>query len=266
MRDRRGSAHGTGLGGFVSALENLPSTPKLFSVDDERTSGLAENLARVRRRLTEACQAAGRAPGDVTLVGITKTYPADDVVRLSGLGLIDVGENRDQEASAKAAAVRAAGVRARWHFVGQLQRNKCRSVAGYADAVHSVDSVRLAEALAEAALRVRDGRPLDVLVQVSLDGDPDRGGAAEEVLAVADAVAKAELLRLRGVMAVAPLGARPDGAFARLAEISAGLQAAHPGADRISAGMSGDLEAAVRHGSTHVRVGTALLGNRPVLR
>jgi pyridoxal phosphate enzyme (YggS family) len=235
-------------------------------VDDERTRELADNLALVRRRLTGACEAAGRAPGDVTLVGITKTYPAADVVRLGGLGLADVGENRDQEASAKAAAVREAGTDVRWHFVGQLQRNKCRSVAGYADVVHSVDSVRLAEALADAALRVRDGRPLEVLVQVSLDGDPHRGGADDEVLAVADAVAKSELLRLRGVMAVAPLGAEPDGAFARLAEISAGLRTAHPGADRISAGMSGDLEAAVRHGSTHVRVGTALLGNRPALR
>jgi pyridoxal phosphate enzyme (YggS family) len=231
-------------------------------MDDARTEEISHNLAAVRRRIALACAAAGRAPDEVTLVAVTKTYPASDVERLAALGVTDVGENRDQEAAPKAAAVKAD---VRWHFVGHLQRNKCRSVVGYADVVHSVDSVRLAEALADAAGKERD-RPLEVLVQVSLDGDPARGGVDNDVAAVADAVAGADLLVLKGVMAVAPVEADPDGAFARLAEISARIRATHPGADRISAGMSGDLEAAVRHGSTHVRVGSALLGNRPALR
>jgi pyridoxal phosphate enzyme (YggS family) len=231
-------------------------------MDDARTEEISHNLAAVRRRIESACAAAGRAADEVTLVAVTKTYPARDVERLAALGVTDVGENRDQEAAPKAAAVHAD---VRWHFVGHLQRNKCRSVVGYADVVHSVDSVRLAEALADAARKERD-RPLEVLVQVSLDGDPARGGADDDVAAVADAVAGADLLVLKGVMAVAPLEADPDGAFARLAEIAARIRATHPGADRISAGMSGDLEAAVRHGSTLVRVGSALLGNRPALR
>ena len=161
----------------------------------------------------------------------------------------------------------------RWHFVGQLQRNKCRSVVGYADVVHSVDSVRLAEALADAAQRLRD-RPLDVLVQVSIDGDPRRGGAlaapdaepGRALSQVAAAVAARPALRLAGVMAVAPLDWQPADAFGRLAEIAAALRAEHPAATVVSAGMSEDLEAAIAYGATHVRVGSALLGKRPDLR
>jgi pyridoxal phosphate enzyme (YggS family) len=180
-----------------------------------------------------------------------------DVALLRDLGVGDVGENRDQEARAKAAAVPDV----RWHFVGQLQRNKCRSVAAYADVVHSVDRPELVAALAAGAHRA--GRLIDVLVQVGLDDDAGRGGArVEDVPSLADAVAGADGLRLGGVMAVAPLAADPDAAFARLAEVAARLQATHPRADAISAGMSGDLEAAIRYGATHVRVGTALLGGR----
>ncbi len=151
-----------------------------------------------------------------------------------------------------------------WHFVGHLQRNKCRSVVEYAAVVHSVDSLRLARALGEAADRA--GRPIGVLVQVSLDGDPGRGGATTEVAAIADHVAGVAALDLKGVMAVAPTDWEPDAAFARLRAVSEELRASHPLAVWISAGMSGDLESAINHGSTHVRVGTALLGNRPPLR
>ena len=239
---------------------------------DSREVELAANLATVRERIAAACAAAGRPSDEVTLVAVTKTYPAADVVRLAALGVPDIGENRDQEAAPKAAEVAAAGARVRWHFVGRLQRNKARSVAGYADLVHSVDSVRLARALAEAA-RERPA-PLGVLVQVSLDGDASRGGAVPDgpqdvdvdVDRVADAVAEAGSLALRGVMAVAPMGWEPAAAFARLAEVAQRLRQRYPEAVVISAGMSGDLEAAVEYGATHVRIGAALLGNRAPLR
>ncbi len=249
-----------------------------------RREELAEGLDRLRTRIAAACHRAGRDPGEVTLIAVTKTYPASDVLHLVGLGATDIGENRDREAAAKAAEVAGAGVRVRWHFIGTLQRNKCRSVVRYADMVHSVDSVRLARALGEAASRYRD-RPLDVLLQVSLDGDSERGGAVpvwdadtDTALAVraavpvdrhldrvAEAVTAEPQLRLRGVMAVAPIGWHPDNAFGRLAETMARLRLDYPTLDIMSAGMSADLEEAVAHGATHVRVGGALLGNRPPL-
>jgi pyridoxal phosphate enzyme (YggS family) len=234
-----------------------------------RRDELAASLDEVRRRIGRACTTAGRDPGSVTLVAVTKTYPASDVQLLAGLGVTDVGENKDQEAAAKAAAVDDP---LRWHFVGQLQRNKAKSVVTYADVVESVDSLRLAGALSTAAARLRD-RPLDVLVQVSIDGDPARGGAVadyadtdRDLWRVAEAVAGAEGLRLSGVMAVAPRGWEPDRAFEVLAGLAARLRADFPGAVDISAGMSGDLEQAIQYGATHVRIGTSLLGMRNTLR
>ncbi|MFI7574205.1 YggS family pyridoxal phosphate-dependent enzyme [Micromonospora sp. NPDC049497] len=242
------------------------------SVRPDRRAEIAAGLARVRSRIADACAAAGRDRTGVTLIAVTKTYPAGDVVALTGLGVTDVGENRDQEAAPKAAEVAAAGVEARWHFIGQLQRNKAKSVVRYADVVHSVDSVRLARALDAASGSVRD-RPLDVLVQVSIDGDAARGGAVPDAAdpdtglpAVAESVAGADGLRLAGLMAVAPLGWEAERAFARLAEVAEAFRAAHPHATALSAGMSGDLEIAIRYGATHVRVGSALLGMRPTLR
>ena len=233
--------------------------------DPGRRAQLAANLAQVRERIDRACAAAGRPPADVTLTAVTKTYPASDVVLLAGLGVTDAGENKDQEAAAKAAEVQAAGVRLRWHFVGQLQRNKAKSVARYADVVESVDSVRLAAALDKAA--AGRGTPLEALIQISIDGDPARGGVVEDDLwRVSDAVASSDSLTLGGVMAVAPLGWDPDRAFERLAALAGRLVERHPGATTVSAGMSGDLEAAVRHGATHVRIGTSLLGMRNSLR
>ncbi|MFV2110896.1 YggS family pyridoxal phosphate-dependent enzyme [Micromonospora sp. LOL_025] len=242
------------------------------TVRPDRRAEIAAGLGRVRSRIADACAAAGRDDSEVTMIAVTKTYPAGDVVALAGLGVVDMGENRDQEASAKSAEVAAAGVTPRWHFIGQLQRNKARSVVRYADVVHSVDSVRLARALDAASAAARD-RPLDVLLQVSIDGDAARGGALPDSAdpgagldAVAEAVAGAEALRLAGLMAVAPLGWEPERAFARLAEVAAGFRTVHPGATALSAGMSGDLEIAIRYGATHVRVGSALLGMRPTLR
>ena len=238
----------------------------------ERGAEIAASLAEVRARIGAACRAAGRSPDEVTLIAITKTFPATDIRLLSSLGVRDVGENRDQEAAPKAAECADLRDLLTWHFVGQLQTNKAASVARYADVVHSVDRLRLVTALGAAARKA--GRTLTCLVQVSLDGDPARGGAvAEQVPAIADRVAGEAGLELGGVMAVAPQGAGPQGAgsqgigalaaFERLAEIASGVRAAHPGAVMISAGMSGDLEDAIRAGATHVRVGTALLGGRP---
>ncbi|MFR9777680.1 YggS family pyridoxal phosphate-dependent enzyme [Micromonospora sp. MS34] len=242
------------------------------TVRPDRRAELAAGLARVHARIADACAAAGRDRGEVTLVAVTKTYPAADVVALAGLGVTDVGENRDQEAAPKAAEAAAAGATPRWHFIGQLQRNKCRSVVRYADVVQSVDSVRLAGALDAAAAGARD-RPLDVLVQVSIDGDPARGGALPDSAdpdrgldPVAGAVAGAGALRLGGLMAVAPLGWEPERAFARLAEVAQRFCDRFPEATALSAGMSGDLEIAIGYGATHVRVGSALLGMRPTLR
>ena len=230
-----------------------------------RREELAASLAEVRARIARACADAGRPADEVTLVAVTKTYPASDVVLLAGLGVTDVGENRDQEAATKAAEVKAAGAAPRWHFIGQLQRNKAKSVIGYADVVESVDSVRLATALDRAAA----GRPapLEVLVQVSIDGDPERGGAAgDDIWRISDLVAASAALRLGGVMAVAPQEWDPDRAFEQLAELTGRLVVTHPEATTVSAGMSGDLEAAIRHGATHVRIGTSLLGMRNPLR
>jgi PLP dependent protein len=241
------------------------------ALDDERRAELVGSLGAVRARIVDACIAAGRDQRSVTLIAVTKTYPARDVVALADLGVTDIGESRDQEASAKVAEV--AQLRAgepadqrrsplRWHFVGRLQSRKARSVASYADAVHSVDRPELVEQLARGVERAERPR-LDVFVQVSLDGDPARGGVpASGVLALADDVAARRELRLCGVMAVAPMAADPGAAFDDLAATAERLRGAHPDAVSISAGMSSDLEAAISRGSTHVRVGTALLGRR----
>ena len=234
----------------------------------DRAAELAANLAEVRARIDAACTAAGRDPGDVTLIVVTKTWPSDDVRRLAELGVRDVGENRDQEAAPKARDTADCGLR--WHFVGQLQTNKAASVARYADVVHSVDRPSLVAALDKGAAKA--GRRIGCLIEVDLDeGQPGRGGVAPDgVAALAEAIAAAEHLDLLGVMAVAPLA--PDDqraasaeAFARLASISADLRRDHPEATLISAGMSEDLEEAVAAGATHLRVGSAVLGTRPRL-
>ncbi len=231
----------------------------------DRRAEIAGNLAAVRERIAAACVAAGRSPDSVTLIAVTKTYPASDVAHLVSLGVLDIGENRDQEAAPKALAV----PEARWHFIGQLQRNKAKSVVTYAHTVHSVDSVELAHTLADQAAKRRTEAqgPLDALVQVSLDDDPARGGAAgDEFLSVAEAIAGSGSLRLMGIMAVAPLGEDPQIAFARLERYITLLRGDHPNATVVSAGMSDDLVEAIANGATHVRIGSALLGKRQALR
>lgn len=235
----------------------------------DRSEELAENLAAVRARIAAACAAAGRQPAEIRLLAVTKTFPAADVALMADLGLADFAENRDQEAARKAAELRELrpdqGVR--WTMVGRLQRNKARSVAGWADEVQSVDSTRLADALHQAT-RVSLDRgnrvaSLDVLVQASIDGDTDRGGCPlADLPGLSDHIGGLEALRLRGVMAVAPLGMPPEQAFDALAKAAERLRTDHPSATCLSAGMSGDLEQAITYGSTCVRVGTALFGGR----
>lgn len=233
------------------------------SAPGARREELAANLREVRARIDAACDAAGRPRDAVELIVVTKTYPASDVRLLAELGVRQVGENRDQEAAPKAEA--CADLDLTWHYIGQLQTNKARSVASYADVVHSVDRARLVDALASGA--ARHERELTCLIQVSLDGDASRGGALPADLpALADAIAEAPRLRLGGLMAVAPLGAEPGRAFEALAEMSTRLREAHPTATMVSAGMSNDLEQAVEAGATHVRIGTAVLGVRRLLR
>ncbi len=227
-----------------------------------RRAELALRLAQVRQRMAKACEAAGRDVSELTLIAVTKTKPASDIRLLSELGVTDIGENRDAEAAPKAAECADLGLEnLTWHFIGQLQTNKCASVARYASVVHSVDRPRLISALGKAARRA--GRTIECLVEVSLDGDPARGGAiAEQVPALAEALAAEEGLVLGGVMAIAPLSMPPADAFARLLVSAAAVREVRPGATVISAGMSGDLEAAVEAGATHLRIGTALLGDR----
>jgi PLP dependent protein len=234
-----------------------------MTTPEQRRAELQHNLAELRSRLERACDAAGRQPDELTLIAVTKFFPASDAVTLCDLGVTDLGENRAQEAAAKVAEFATLTDREpRWHFVGRLQTNKATSVARYADVVHSLDRPELLSALDDGVRKAgRDA--VDVLIQVSLDADADRGGVLiREVARIADLAVQCERLRLAGVMAIAPLQADPDEAFARLAEVSADLRSAHPSASVVSAGMSGDLEAAVRHGATHVRIGTALLGRR----
>lgn len=243
-----------------------------MSVGDERTAELAHRLRGVEARVSAACAEAGRARSEVDLVVVTKTYPATDVGRLAGLGVTDFGESRHPEAGRKVAACAAAGhPDLHWHFVGAVQTNKAAAVARYAWLVHSVDRARLVTALDRGAERA--GRVLDCLVQVDLDpasspgqSGPRAGAGEQDLDAVAEAVATASSLRLRGVMAVAPRGGDPAAAFDRLASIAARLSSAHPAADVVSAGMSDDLEQAVRAGATLLRVGRAVLGERPALR
>ncbi|HSX67174.1 YggS family pyridoxal phosphate-dependent enzyme [Nocardioides sp.] len=230
-----------------------------------RREEIAANLDAVRRRIRDACTEAGRPEDDVALVVVTKFFPVSDVRILADLGVTDVGENRHQEAEAKAAECADLGLR--WHFIGGLQSNKAAAVAAYADVVESVDRAKLVGPLSRGA-RAR-GAEVDVLLQVGLDppGSDHRSGAAPADLPdLARRVVEADLLRLRGLMAVAPLGEDPRTAFARLADVHRELVREHPGATVLSAGMSGDLEEAIACGATHVRVGSAVLGQRPAVQ
>jgi pyridoxal phosphate enzyme (YggS family) len=244
------------------------------AVTSTRELELAESLSAVRTRLAQAAQVAGRNVDEIELLPITKFFPATDVLILSRLGCPAFGESREQEASNKAAEVRTmlGAEPIRWHMVGRIQRNKARSIAGWAYAAHSVESAKVVAALDRAATEAlaegRRSEPLRVYIQLSLDGDEKRGGVdvgrphrVDELCAAAES---AEGLQFVGLMAIPPLGWDPDDAFARLQAEHHRVQHAYQQHLELSAGMSSDLEVAVKHGSTCVRVGTALLGPRPL--
>jgi pyridoxal phosphate enzyme (YggS family) len=243
----------------------MTSVGELTSSD--RAGEMTRRLRDARARIDEARRAVGRTD-DVTLVVVTKTFPDSDVQILADLGVTDIGENRDQEARAKRESVGSPGLR--WHMIGQVQRNKAASITRWADVVESVDRLALVDPLSRGA--VAANRMVGVLVQVNLDPQarPGRGGVAPaEARSLADALAAAPGLELRGVMGVAPGpgdGGDAESAFALLADLHALIRADHPQAGTISAGMSGDLEQAIAHGATQVRVGGAILGSRPYVQ
>ncbi|MBW3084398.1 Pyridoxal phosphate homeostasis protein [Austwickia sp. TVS 96-490-7B] len=234
-----------------------------------RREQLAEALAAVQQRIALTCQQVGRDPEKVTLVVVTKRFPASDLAHLVSLGVTEIGENRDQEIRAKLDELAEIDPRARAalrvHMIGQVQTNKAASVVSYADVVHSVDRERLVAALSRAAEQQR--REVELLVQINLDGAKGRGGVApDQVMALAQSVVAAPGLRLRGVMSVAPLGADPGAAFATVAHLAQQMRREWPEASVMSAGMSHDLEEALAHGATHLRVGSAILGSRSQTR
>ncbi|PPF57623.1 YggS family pyridoxal phosphate-dependent enzyme [Rathayibacter sp. AY1C2] len=217
---------------------------------------LAARWAEVSERVADATRSAGREASSVTTIVVTKFHPVSLLRDLLELGVVDFGENRHQEAQEKSAEL--AGTAARWHFIGQLQSKKARQVRRYADAVHSVDRLALVPLLEAGE------EPLDVFLQVNLTEDPDRGGASPaDVEPLAEALARAPGLTLRGVMAVAPLDEEPRPAFARLRSISDRVRAVEPSATAISAGMSNDFAEAIAEGATHLRIGSAITGERP---
>ena len=226
-------------------------------------SGLKERLAAVQSGIADACRAVGRDSSESTLIVVTKFHPAQLVTDLAELGVRDVGENRHQEAQAKAKEL--AGLDLKWHFIGQLQTKKARQAAQYAHAIHSIDRERLVDALATAEVE----QPIEAFVQVNLTGDPGRGGASpEEIERIAERVLGAPSLTLRGIMAVAPLPEEEEAAsaFARLAGYAERIRAISPDATAISAGMTHDYAEAIAAGATHLRIGSAITGNRPDAR
>lgn len=227
----------------------------------DRRLELQTNLQEVEREISDACIAANRNRSDVTLIAVTKTWPASDVDLLAGLGITDVGENRDQEAKPKHEEVLAKTLT--WHAIGQLQTNKAKSVAAWADVVHSVDRTDLVTALTKAVTGRE--RPLSVLIQANLDANPteNRGGALpNELLNLAELIAQSNGLHLQGIMGVAPLAGNDDLAFSKLQEFASEIQNSFPEANWISAGMSGDFATALKYGATHLRIGSSILGNR----
>ncbi|WP_395243318.1 YggS family pyridoxal phosphate-dependent enzyme [Agromyces sp. MMS24-K17] len=219
-------------------------------------SDLAGRLAGVRSEIDDAARAAGREPGALTLIVVTKFHPASLVAELAALGIRDVGENRHQEAREKAAEL--AGLGLTWHFVGQLQSKKARQVREYASVIHSLDRESVVDALRS------DEASVDGFIQVNLTDDPGRGGVRPDDLEpFAERVLGTPGIRLRGLMAVAPLDEAPRPAFARVRDLGERMRRLAPEATDLSMGMSHDFREAIAEGATHLRIGTAITGNRP---
>lgn len=224
---------------------------------EARERELAQSLLEVRTRVANAAQSASRAIDEITLIAVTKTYPASDVEILSKLGVSDFGENRSSELSEKAQAV--AG---HWHFQGQIQSNKIKAISSWAQTVHSLDQLSYV-AKFDRALAEQDMRRLEVFIQISLDGDPSRAGVSGDQLNILGAaVAQSQHLDLCGLMVVPPVDASPHEAFAHVAQLAQNFRREFPMARYLSAGMSADYEIAIAHGATHIRVGSQILGPR----
>lgn len=218
-----------------------------------RRSEIESNLTEVRQRIAASAQTVGRDPSEITLVVVTKNFPVSDIEILKGLGISNFGENRDQEAAPK-----AANVAATWHFQGQIQSNKLKSICAWASVIHSLDEQRHFDIIEKFA-----SRPLQIFLQVNLDGTLGRGGASiESLFPLAQAVENHRSHSLVGLMAVAPLGIDSDMAFSRFVLIHKEFLKSFPAATRLSAGMSGDYESAISHGATHLRIGSSILGQR----
>ena len=217
-----------------------------------RRDEITRNLQEVKERISSAAKSAGRDPAEIQLIVVTKTFPISDIEILRELGESNFGENRDQEAGPKAEAISAT-----WHFQGQIQSNKIKSICQWADVIHSISSEK------EILKFAQSPRKHQVFLQVSLDGQEGRGGASQtDLTQLADLVNQSNNLELLGLMAVAPLGVEPIKAFADLAQINQGFASQYPNSKYLSAGMSGDFEAAIKYGATHVRVGSSILGSR----
>ena len=219
----------------------------------DRRSEITSNLQVVRDEISKAVASTGRSLDEITLIAVTKTFPASDVEILRDLGVTHFGENRDADAAPKADAV--AGT---WHFQGQIQSNKLKSITTWANVIHSLDEIRHFEVIEKSA-----PHPLDIFCQVSLDGSEGRGGVSEQKLyELAQAIEKSATHRLQGLMAVAPLGVDPNVAFSKLSAIHKAFMADFPKANKLSAGMSGDYKEAIAYGATHIRIGSSILGSR----
>ena len=219
----------------------------------DRRSEIATNLETVRDQISKAVISAGRSLDEITLIAVTKTFPASDVEILKDLGVSNFGENRDADAAPKAAVISGT-----WHFQGQIQSNKLKSITSWANVIHSLDELRHFEVIEKSA-----PHPLDIFCQVSLDGSEGRGGVSEQKLyELAQAIEKSATHTLQGLMAVAPLGVEPSVAFSKLSAIHKAFMADFPRANKLSAGMSGDFKEAIAHGATHIRVGSSILGSR----
>jgi pyridoxal phosphate enzyme (YggS family) len=222
-----------------------------------RKEDIAHNLAHVREKIQASARSSNRELSEIKLIAVTKTFPAIDVEILHELGIRDFGENRDSEGAAKSKEVQGD-----WHFQGQIQGNKLKSIIKWASYIHSLDSHDHLEKIATLC-KEREEAPLGIFIQVSLDGAQGRGGVpAQELTRMADLVTSTSGIQLMGLMAVAPLGVEADKAFTELAVIHRAFSANYPSATALSAGMSGDYESAISHGATHIRVGSSILGSR----
>jgi len=231
-------------------------------MSQSRLSQISENFEKIQNRINQASKSSGRDPKEVTVIAITKTYPASDVDLLKSIGIDNVGENKDQEASYKYKEVKS---KFTWHFVGQLQSNKVKSVVQYADFIHSIDRLNLVKEIQKVCQKVN--KIQKVLIQIDLDesqNDENRGGINPTNLnELAQEISNCPNLELSGLMSVAPLNMAAKDAFTKLKEIQSEFIKSYPLAKMLSAGMSDDLEEAVMHGATHLRIGSALLGERP---